>query len=69
MQKPSAPKNAPDYFPLVAHFLLALFLFSYPWLSLFNHRMPVLGIPLVLLYLFGLWGLLILVSALTRAGP
>lgn len=46
--------------------LMALFLLTYPWLSLFNVRAMVLGVPLILLYLFGLWGLLILASALFR---
>lgn len=41
----------------------ALFLFSDPWLSLFNHRTLIGGIPLILLYLFGTLALLIALSA------
>lgn len=46
--------------------LLALFLVSGPWLSLFNFRSMVFGVPLILLYLFGLWGACILAAALYR---
>lgn len=56
----------PDPAPWGLMALMALFLLSYPWLSLFNVRAMVLGIPLILLYLFGLWGLVILASALFR---
>ncbi len=41
----------------------ALFLFSDPWLSLFNHRTLIGGIPLILVYLFGTLALLIALSA------
>lgn len=46
---------------------MSLFLFSAPWLSLFNHRTLILGIPLILLYLFGTAALLIAISATMKS--
>jgi hypothetical protein len=46
--------------------IMAIALLSAPVLVLFNHRTPVFGIPLILLYLFGLWGGLILLSTCYR---
>ena len=44
---------------LVAAFLLGCLLFTYPILSLFNHDGMLWGIPILYLYLFAAWALLI----------
>jgi len=44
---------------LVALFLLGWLLFSYPLLSLFNTGGTLWGIPLLYIYLFGVWAALI----------
>lgn len=44
---------------LVALFLLGCVLFNYPILSLVNVNTLVLGIPLLYLYLFAVWAILI----------
>ena len=44
---------------LVAVFLVGCVLFNYPVLSLFDRTAAFLGMPLVFVYLFALWGLLI----------
>jgi len=49
---------------LVAVFLLGALLFNYPLLSLFNRATYVAGIPLLYLYIFGAWALLIGLTAL-----
>ena len=49
---------------LVALFLLGLLLFNYPLLWLFNAARPVLGIPLLYLYLFVAWGAVIAATVL-----
>ena len=49
---------------LVALFLLGCVLFNYPILSLFNLKIPTFGLPLVLVYIFGIWCLLIGLTAL-----
>jgi len=49
---------------LVALFLLGCVLFNYPILSLFNLEFPVFGLPLLPVYIFGIWGLLIGLTAL-----
>lgn len=38
---------------------------NYPLLSLFDEPEPVLGVPLLWLYLFVVWGLLIVLAAAT----
>lgn len=43
-------------------FLLALLLFNFPWLHLFNHPVLALGVPLAVLYLFGAWLLIVLLT-------
>jgi hypothetical protein len=50
---------------LVAIFLLGWTLFNYPLLSLPNINTLCLGIPLLYLYLFSVWGGLILLILLT----
>ena len=49
---------------LVALFLLGCVLFNYPILSLFNLEVPIFGLPLLLVYIFGIWCLLIGLTAL-----
>ncbi|HQY28126.1 MAG TPA: hypothetical protein PK787_04985 [Burkholderiaceae bacterium] len=49
---------------LVAVFLLGCVLFNYPVLSLFNTPAAIFGIPLLYVYVFGAWGLLIGLLAL-----
>jgi hypothetical protein len=49
---------------LVALFLLGCVLFNYPILSLFNLEFPIFGLPLLLVYIFGIWCLLIGLTAL-----
>jgi hypothetical protein len=48
---------------LVAVFLLGCVLFNYPLLSLFNNPWKILGVPLLYIYIFGAWTLLIGVMA------
>jgi hypothetical protein len=50
---------------LAALFVLGNLLFNYPLLALFNRPESVLGIPLLYLYVFGAWALLIALLALT----
>lgn len=49
---------------LVALFLLGWLLFSYPLLSLFNTGGTLWGIPLLYVYLFGVWAVLIAATIL-----
>lgn len=49
---------------LAAVFLLGCVLFNYPVLSLFNRPVAIFGIPLLYVYVFGAWGLLIGLMAL-----
>ncbi|HJV50705.1 MAG TPA: hypothetical protein VJ652_04560 [Noviherbaspirillum sp.] len=48
---------------LVALFLLGNLLFNYPLLTLFNRADTVAGIPLLYLYVFGAWAMLIALLA------
>jgi hypothetical protein len=48
---------------LVGLFLLGCVLFNYPFLYVFNHPMQVVGIPLLYLYVFAAWTLLIVLMA------
>jgi hypothetical protein len=54
---------------LVAVSVLGALLFNYPLLALFNRAVLVLGIPLVYLYVFAAWALVIglIALALRRA--
>jgi hypothetical protein len=54
---------------LVALFLFGLVLLNYPILSLVNLNIFVFGLPLQFIYIFGIWGLLILLSALVTMRP
>ena len=49
---------------LIGIFLLGAILFNYPVLSLFDREIFLSGIPILYLYLFGVWALLILLTAL-----
>jgi len=49
---------------LVALFLLGCLLFNYPLLSLFANDLRAWGIPLIYVYLFVTWAVLIAVMAL-----
>ena len=54
---------------LVSLFFLGLLLLNYPILSLFNVRSSVLGIPLLCLYIFSIWSVLILLIGITTHQP
>ena len=54
---------------LVALFLLGCVLFNYPILSLFNLEIPIFGLPLLLVYIFAIWCLLIGLTALATRFP
>jgi hypothetical protein len=49
---------------LVALFLLGLLLFTPPFLGIFNQPDRILGLPVLYLYLFAAWTLLIVLMAL-----
>lgn len=54
---------------LAGLFLLGLLLFNFPLLSLFNRPVMVLGVPLLYLYLFVAWWVIILLTlAISRSG-
>jgi hypothetical protein len=48
---------------LIALFCLGVLLLSYPCLAIFNHSLLEAGIPLLVLYLFGVWATLIGLTA------
>ena len=48
---------------LIAVFLLGCLLFNYPLLYLFNVDYRLYGIPVLYLYVFAAWGLLIALTA------
>ena len=55
---------------LVGLFLLGMLLFNFPLLSLANRPVLVLGLPLLYLYLFGAWSLIILlIHLISRCRP
>jgi hypothetical protein len=52
---------------LVALFALGVVLLAWPVLTIFNHPRAVLGVPLLVLYLFAVWAAVIVVLfAVTR---
>ena len=57
--------NAIKYRRLIGLFLLGGLLFNYPVLSIFNRAVLIGGVPLLYLYLFTAWALLIVLTALT----
>jgi len=50
---------------LVALFLLGCVLLNYPILSLVNLEILIFGLPLLYVYIFGIWCMLISLTALT----
>ncbi|MGA6925560.1 MAG: hypothetical protein WBY88_07760 [Desulfosarcina sp.] len=55
---------------LVGLFLLGMLLFNFPLLYLFNRPVLVLGIPVLYLYLFTAWLLIIfLILTISRSNP
>ncbi len=55
---------------LVGLFLLGALLFNFPLLCLFNRPMLALGIPVLYLYLFAAWSLIILLMLIiSRSKP
>lgn len=64
---PPKPPREPDPLPWIGLGLAALVMLSYPWFSPFTQGRDLLGIPLTLWYFFGVYALLVLLSALQRA--
>jgi hypothetical protein len=60
------PENR-KYKRLIALFLLGIVLLNYPILSLLNINILIFGYPLLFVYIFGTWGLLIFLSALATS--
>lgn len=55
---------------LVGLFLLGMLLFNFPLLCLFNRPVLALGIPILYLYLFAAWSLIIfLMLMISRSKP
>ena len=55
------PQNVDKNKRLVSLFLLGAVFFNYPLLSIFNHKAYVLGFPVLYLYIFSLWCLMIVI--------
>ncbi len=60
------PENK-KYKRLIALFLFGIVLLNYPILSLLNINILILGYPLLYVYIFGAWGLLIFLAALATS--
>ena len=60
------PENK-KYKRLIALFLFGMVLLNYPILSLLNINIFILGYPLLFIYIFGTWGLLIFLAALATS--
>jgi len=56
-------QNNPKNRYLVGLFLVGVLFFNYPLLSLFNHNLSILGIPLLYFYIFSVWIFLIAMMA------
>ncbi len=54
---------------LIAAFLFGCLVFDYPILALFNQEGTVYGIPMLFVYIFGVWLLLIVVMAIIIEMP
>lgn len=61
-----APENN-KYKRLIALFLFGLVLLNYPILSLLNVNVMLFGFPLLYIYIFGTWGLLIFLAAIATS--
>jgi hypothetical protein len=61
-QDPLKPRSARSA-RLAFLFLLGCLLFNYPLLALFNVPARVLGVPVLYLYIFAAWGVLIALVA------
>ena len=55
------PHNTDKNKRLVALFLLGAVFFNYPLISIFNHKSYVLGFPVLYLYIFSLWLIMIII--------
>jgi len=53
---------------LVTLFLFGFVLLNYPILSLFNLEIIIFGLPLLYVYIFGTWSLLIVLTAAVTVG-
>jgi hypothetical protein len=53
------PQNTDKNKRLVSLFILGAVFFNYPLLSLFNHTSYILGFPVLYVYIFSLWLLMI----------
>ncbi|MFH1983650.1 MAG: hypothetical protein ABIL58_17545 [Pseudomonadota bacterium] len=56
--------NASKYRRLIGLFILGCLLFNYPILSIFDRAVLIGGIPLLYLYLFTAWAVVIMLIAL-----
>lgn len=54
---------------LIAAFLLGCLVFNYPILALFNQDGTIYGIPVLFVYIFGIWLLLIVVMMIIIEMP
>jgi hypothetical protein len=63
MSKPSLRTNR-----IAALFLLACLLFNYPVLALFNVGATAAGVPVLYVYIFVAWGLVIALAAVVIDG-
>ena len=55
---------------LVGLFLLGMLLFNFPLIYLFNRPLLILGIPILYLYLFAAWALIVFLTLIiSRAKP
>ena len=54
---------------LIAAFLFGCLVFNYPILALFNLDQSVFGIPVLFVYIFGIWLLLIVVMMIIIEMP
>jgi hypothetical protein len=54
---------------LVSLFLFCAVLLNYPLLSLFNHERMIFGIPMLYLYIFVTWTLIIFLCGLITSAP
>jgi len=58
------PHNTDKNKRLVSLFLLGAVFFNYPLLFIFNHKSYILGFPVLYLYIFSLWLLMIVLMVI-----